>query len=85
MSITYRACLLILGRGLWNPLEPFPCSFTSPAKLYVVGAAIFFLCAPLAGFTLQQMLASEPTSLVFSLFFDNLINFLALVTTLWLV
>jgi hypothetical protein len=34
-------------------------SFTSPVKLYLACAALFFLCAPLAGFTLEQILASD--------------------------
>jgi hypothetical protein len=33
--------------------------FTSPVKLYLVCAAIFLLLAPLAGFTLEQMLAGD--------------------------
>jgi hypothetical protein len=33
--------------------------FTSPVKLYLACAAVFFLCAPLAGFTLEQILASD--------------------------
>jgi hypothetical protein len=33
--------------------------FTSPLKLYLACAAIFFLLAPVAGFTLEQMLAQD--------------------------
>ncbi len=38
--------------------------FTSPLKLYLACATIFFLCAPVAGFTLEEMLAADPSGAV---------------------
>lgn len=38
--------------------------YTSPVKLYLACAAIFFLLAPFAGFALEDMLASDPSGTI---------------------
>lgn len=62
-SKTLRSMALLLRPGLLTAkyLEGHRAPYTSPIKLYLACAAIFFLLAPYAGFSLDQIL-SQPSS-----------------------
>ena len=62
-SKTLRSIGLLFVPGLLTSryLQGHRAPYTAPMKLYLAAAAIFFLCAPLAGFTLADMVATDTT------------------------
>lgn len=60
-SKTLRSMLLLVKPGFLTAeyLAGRRAPYTSPLKLYLAAAAIFFLLAPFAGFTLEQMLEND--------------------------
>lgn len=62
-SKTLRSFGLLFVPGLLTSryLQGHRAPYTAPLKLYLAAAAVFFLCAPFAGFTLADMLATDTT------------------------
>jgi hypothetical protein len=60
-SKTLRSIGLLFRPGFLTAeyLDGRRARYTAPVKLYLACAAIFFLCAPIAGFTLEQLLAAD--------------------------
>jgi hypothetical protein len=60
-SKTLRSMLLLVKPGFLTAeyLAGRRAPYTSPIKLYLAAAAIFFLLAPFAGFTLAQLLEND--------------------------
>lgn len=62
-SKTLRSFGLLFVPGLLTSryLQGHRAPYTAPLKLYLAAAAVFFLSAPFAGFTLADMLATDTT------------------------
>lgn len=65
-SKTLRSFGLLFVPGLLTSryLQGHRARYTAPLKLYLAAAAVFFLCAPFAGFTLADMMAGDTTGSV---------------------